>query len=42
MVDDVRLAINGRIPVSFYGRSGGIIPVPEELVRQVKLILGRI
>jgi 2-oxoglutarate/2-oxoacid ferredoxin oxidoreductase subunit alpha len=41
MVDDVRLAVNGRIPVGFYGRSGGIIPVPEELVRRVKTILGR-
>ena len=41
MVDDVRLAVNGRLPVSFYGRSGGIIPVPEELVQQVKIILGR-
>jgi len=41
MVEDVRLAMNGRIPVTFYGRSGGIIPVPEELVTQVKTILGR-
>jgi len=41
MVDDVRLAVNGRIPVSFYGRSGGIIPHPGELVRQVKTLLGR-
>ena len=41
MVDDVRLAVNGKIPVTFYGRSGGIIPVPEELVQQVKIILGR-
>ncbi len=41
MVDDVRLAVNGRIPVAFYGRSGGVIPVPEELVQQVKKILGR-
>lgn len=41
MVDDVQLAVNGKIPVSFYGRSGGIIPVPEEIVQQVKTILGR-
>lgn len=41
MVDDVRLAINGQIPVSFYGRSGGIIPSPIEIVRQVKSILQR-
>ncbi len=41
MVEDVRLAVSGRIPVAFYGRSGGIIPVPEELVLKVKTILGR-
>ncbi len=31
MVDDVRLVVNGRIPVDFYGRCGGIIPSPEEI-----------
>ncbi|MGB3209364.1 MAG: 3-methyl-2-oxobutanoate dehydrogenase subunit VorB [Desulforhopalus sp.] len=41
MVDDVRLALSGAIPVTFYGRSGGIIPAPEELAQQVKIILGR-
>ena len=32
MVEDVRLAVEGRVPVSFYGRMGGIIPSPEEVV----------
>ena len=41
MVDDVRLAANGRLPVTFYGRSGGIIPVPEEIVSHVKKLFGR-
>ena len=27
MVDDVRLAVNCAVPVSFFGRTGGIIPV---------------
>lgn len=40
MVDDVRLAVNGRLPVHFYGRCGGIIPTPEEIVEQVKLLQG--
>jgi 2-oxoglutarate ferredoxin oxidoreductase subunit alpha len=31
MVDDVRLAIGGRVPVHFYGRCGGVIPEPAEL-----------
>ncbi|MBS9767763.1 MAG: 3-methyl-2-oxobutanoate dehydrogenase subunit VorB [Flavobacteriaceae bacterium] len=32
MVEDVRLAVNGAKPVEFYGRFGGIIPSPEEIV----------
>jgi 2-oxoglutarate ferredoxin oxidoreductase subunit alpha len=31
MVEDVRLGVNGKIPVDFYGRMGGIIPSPEEI-----------
>ncbi len=30
MVDDVRLAVPGTIPVDFYGRMGGNVPTPEE------------
>jgi 2-oxoglutarate ferredoxin oxidoreductase subunit alpha len=36
MVEDVRLAVNGRIPVEFYGRMGGGIPSEEEILRQVE------
>lgn len=32
MVEDVRLAVEGRVPVRFYGRMGGIIPSPDEVV----------
>jgi len=35
MVEDVRLAVEGRVPVAFYGRMGGIIPGPEEIVREI-------
>jgi 2-oxoglutarate ferredoxin oxidoreductase subunit alpha len=31
MIEDVRLAVNGKIPVGFYGRMGGVIPSPEEV-----------
>jgi 2-oxoglutarate/2-oxoacid ferredoxin oxidoreductase subunit alpha len=31
MVDDVRLAVGGQVPVRFYGRMGGVIPMPDEL-----------
>src|SRR5690554_6657721 len=29
MVEDVRLAVNGKIPVEHYGRLGGIVPTPD-------------
>lgn len=32
MVEDVRLSVNGKKPVEFYGRVGGVIPSPEEIV----------
>ncbi|MFA5512848.1 MAG: 3-methyl-2-oxobutanoate dehydrogenase subunit VorB [Candidatus Kapaibacterium sp.] len=31
MVEDVRLSVNGKTPVEFYGRMGGVIPSPEEI-----------
>ena len=36
MVDDVRLAVNGKCPVGFYGRQGGNIFTPEEIVAEFK------
>jgi len=35
MVEDVRLGVEGAVPVSFYGRMGGIIPSPEEVLEQI-------
>ena len=35
MVDDVRLAVAGRAPVSFYGRTGGVLPTPEEVTEAI-------
>jgi 2-oxoglutarate ferredoxin oxidoreductase subunit alpha len=32
MLDDVRLAVNGRAPVKFYGRMGGVVPLPDEVL----------
>jgi pyruvate/2-oxoacid:ferredoxin oxidoreductase alpha subunit len=31
MVEDVRLSVNGRVPVDFYGRVGGNVPSIEEI-----------
>lgn len=36
MVEDVRLAVNGKIKVEHYGRMGGMIPSPEEIVDAIK------
>lgn len=32
MVQDIKLAVEGKKPVHFYGRKGGIIPTPEEIL----------
>lgn len=40
MVDDVKVAINCMKPVSFYGRTGGMMPTPEELYREIIKING--
>ncbi len=36
MVDDVRLAVNGKCDVVFYGRAGGVVFTPEELYKRIK------
>ena len=40
MVQDVRLAVNGTCPVEHYGKMGGIVPTPDELVQALKERLG--
>ena len=39
MVEDVRLAVAGKIPVAFYGRLGGMVPTPEEIVHQLETVI---
>lgn len=41
MVEDVRLAVNGRKPVEFYGRMGGNLPSQSEILDRIKTIVGR-
>jgi 2-oxoglutarate ferredoxin oxidoreductase subunit alpha len=38
MVDDVKLALEGAAEVSFYGRTGGVIPTPSEIQRVIARI----
>lgn len=40
MVDDVKLAIECQRPVHFYGRTGGVIPEPSEILEQIRKIAG--
>lgn len=39
MIEDVRLAVNGKASVSFYGRTGGVVISPIEILEEVKKIL---
>lgn len=41
MVEDVRLAVNGKADVLFYGRPGGVVFTPEELYVKIKAAYGR-
>lgn len=41
MVEDIRLVVNGRAPVGFYGRQGGMTPEPEDLAAELKTFLER-
>lgn len=42
MVDDVKVSIECKRPVSFFGRTGGVIPSPTEVLEQIKSIAGGI
>ncbi len=36
MVEDVRLAVNGKTTVEFHGRMGGIVPSPDEILHKIE------
>ncbi len=38
MLEDVRLAAKGRVPVEFYGRMGGVVPFPDEILQEIERI----
>ncbi len=40
MIDDVKIANNGRLPIGFHGRSGGMIPDPKDIIVKVREMLG--
>ncbi len=42
MVEDVKLAVNGKAKVDFYGRTGGVIPLPDEILGKIREVAGGI
>ena len=38
MLDDVRLAVAGRVPVEFYGRPGGVVPFADDILNEIERI----
>jgi 2-oxoglutarate ferredoxin oxidoreductase subunit alpha len=36
MIEDVRLATRCRLPISFFGKLGGIVPLPEEILEEIE------
>ena len=40
MLDDVRLAVNGKAPVAFFGHTGGIVPTPNEVPDEIRKLAG--
>ncbi|HLN63705.1 MAG TPA: 3-methyl-2-oxobutanoate dehydrogenase subunit beta, partial [Symbiobacteriaceae bacterium] len=40
MVEDVQLAVLGRGKVHFYGRTGGMVPTPREVLDEIQKVLG--
>jgi 2-oxoglutarate ferredoxin oxidoreductase subunit alpha len=42
MLEDVRLAVQGRVPVRFYGRMGGVVPFPDEILSELQKLSAEI
>ncbi len=40
MVEDVKLAVNGKKPVDFYGRTGGVVPSTDEIYDKIVAMRG--
>jgi 2-oxoglutarate ferredoxin oxidoreductase subunit alpha len=39
MVEDVKLGVNGKVPVEFFGRMGGMMPTPEDIVHHLETLI---
>jgi 2-oxoglutarate ferredoxin oxidoreductase subunit alpha len=38
MIEDVRLATHCRLPISFFGRMGGVVPLPEDILKEIEAL----
>jgi 2-oxoglutarate ferredoxin oxidoreductase subunit alpha len=38
MIEDVRLATRCRVPISFYGKLGGIVPLPGDVLEEIRAL----
>jgi 2-oxoglutarate ferredoxin oxidoreductase subunit alpha len=36
MLEDVKMAVKGRVPIEFYARLGGIVPYPDEILGEIR------
>jgi 2-oxoglutarate ferredoxin oxidoreductase subunit alpha len=39
MLEDVRLAVQDRVPVTFYGKMGGVVPLPDDILEEIKKLI---
>jgi 2-oxoglutarate ferredoxin oxidoreductase subunit alpha len=39
MIEDVQLATNCRVPISFYGKVGGIVPLPDDVLDEIRKLV---
>lgn len=39
MVEDVKIGVEGKKPVYFYGRTGGVVPTPDEIMNEINRIM---
>jgi 2-oxoglutarate ferredoxin oxidoreductase subunit alpha len=38
MLDDIMKIVQGKVPVEFYGRMGGVTPFPDEIFEEIKRV----
>jgi len=39
MLEDVKMAVKGRLPIEFYARLGGIVPYPDEILGEIRRLV---